>query len=146
MEVSFEATSLRHLGCPVNINVERTSDGWYNAEGSNCVLRIDSQTPRIPFGKFRVPISQYPVASVYVQYEPGADWKIAHSLCTRSYLPPMLVQPAFRVVTVFHPVRKSAHEVWNTKAEIEEMALASTDDDVDASNKTSAILRMIPKK
>ncbi len=109
-------------GCPVRLDAERVSAGWYIAEISNEALRVKTGSEHLSFGKHRLELLAYPFASVYIQPEPGAGWFVEHALVPRQYLPERLDGVVRRIVQVFRPARRG-RTTYEVNAVAEEMTL-----------------------
>ena len=141
-----ERSTLKDAGCPVQLDVERTCDGWFVAEGPGAGIRIDSGTSRISMGKHQVSTTTHPFASVYVQECPGGGWKAEYVLVLRNYLPIALSRVVHRSVVIYHPSRHG-HEVLMVHPQSEEMTLnGDSDSEAESSEASPSVKKLVPKK
>ncbi len=129
--------TVNQAGCPVRLDAERVSDGWYIAGTSNEALRIKAGSEHLSFGKHRLELLAFPFASVYVQPEAGAGWFVERALIPRQYLPERLDGVVHRIVQVFHPARRgqTTYEVNAVAEEMTRGESSSADGDSNANRR-----------
>ena len=139
--------TINQAGCPVKLDPERVSDGWYIAELSSDVLRVKSGTDHLSYGKHRLELLKFPLVSVYIQPEPGSGWFVEHCLVPRQYLSEHLDQVVHRVVQVFHPARRG-QDTYEVNEAARELTLgeSSSDDDAGDASVNRRLQRLVPKK